>query len=264
MNESVMWKVTGTLPEIYEQVFVPAAMRRWATRLIDFLEMKHDQRILDIACGTGAATHLLAERCGYPGQVVGYDLSPEMLAIAQAKRPDTAIDWQLGDASHLPFLDESFEIVTCLFGFMFFEDRVANLREMYRVLAPGGQLAVLVWGAIERNPGFFAVAKGFGRHVSADASNSIRSSFVLGDIQQMQSIAAGADLRDASVQAISTLAHFPSVEFLVHGYGAMLQAEIDEATHSRLLNDIAVMLQAYLVPGGLVFPMEAILLHMRK
>lgn len=264
MSDPVKWRVTGTLPEIYEQVFVPATMCVWANRLVELLELKPGQQILDVACGTGAVTYLLAERNGNNGQIIGYDISPEMLAIAQAKQSNTNIEWQLGDASRFPFQDETFDVVTCQFGFMFFEDCVANLREMYRVLASGGQLVILVWGAIERNPGFLAVAEGFSHHVSAEAGNSIRGSFALGDSQQLRSLAAAVGFRDVNIQEVAAQAHFPSVERLVHGYGAMLQAVIDEATHMRLITDVTAILQSYVNPDGLVFPMEAILMQIQK
>lgn len=264
MTEHVKWSVTGTLPEIYEHVFVPATMRPWAYRLVDLLELKPGRRILDVACGTGAVTCLLAERNANNGRIIGYDLSPEMLAIARAKKTVSHIEWQLGDASRIPYQDESFDIVTCQFALMFFEDRVAVLREMYRVLASAGQLFVLVWGAIERNPGFFAAAEGFSHHVSADAGDSIRGSFALSDSQQVRALAAAAGFQDATIQEVAAQAHFPSVERLVHGYGAMLQAVIDEATYRRLISHVIAALQPYVNHDGLVFPMEAILMHIRK
>lgn len=264
MSQSAEWKVIGTFPEIYEQVFVPATMRAWANYLVNLVELKPGTRILDVACGTGVVTHQIAEHGGKTGQIVGYDINPEMLAIAQAKQSNTSIEWQLGDASRLPFQDESFDIVTCQFGLMFFEDRATNLREMYRVLAPGGQLAILVWGAIEHNPGFLAVAEGFRRHVSGEASDSIRGSFVLGDSQEMRSLADAAGFRDATIQEVAAEAHFPSVELLVDGYGAMLLSVIDEATYMRLITDVTAALQSYVDGKELVYPMEAILMQVRK
>lgn len=264
MNESRKWKVAGTLPEIYEQIFVPAAMLAWANRLVNLVELKPGLRILDVACGTGVVAHLFAERNGNNGQIVGYDINPEMLAIAHAKQSNSVIEWRLGDASRMPFEDKSFDIVACQFGLMFFEDRVTNLREMYRVLASGGQLAVLVWGAIDRNPGFLAVAEGFKHHVSIEASDSIRGSFILGDSQQMRSLAAAAGFSHANIQEVTAQAHFPSLELLVHGYGAMLQVVVDEATHKRLISDVTARLQSYVNQDGLDYPMEAILMYVRK
>ena len=66
-----------------------------------------------------------------------------MLAVARRLAP--GIDWQLGVAEALPFVDRSFDRVFCQFGLMFFDDRVAALREMRRVMKPGGRMHVAVW-----------------------------------------------------------------------------------------------------------------------
>lgn len=263
MSEKAKWKVTGTLPEVYEEVFVPAVVHMWVSHLADRVDLKTVKSVLDVACGTGVVTHQFADRMNGAGKIIGYDISPEMLAIATSNAND-GIEWRLGDAMSLPFPNDFFDVVTCQFGLMFFEDRVKGLREMYRVLAPQGQLLVLVWGAIEQNLGFFAVAEGFRRHVSVDASESIRGSFTLGDRQQVRSLADAAGFQNAVITQVTAQAHFPSVETLVHGYGALLQPPIDETTQLELLAEITTTLQSYVHHEGLVFPMEAILMHVRK
>lgn len=264
MSEGVKWKVTGTGPEVYEQVFVPAVMQTWANRLVDLAKARSGVRILDVACGSGVVTHLFAEHVGKMGQIVGYDINPDMIAIAQAKQRDAAIEWRQGNALELPFQDGAFDIVTCQHGLMFFEDRVRGLQEMHRVLAPGGSLLVLVWGPIEDNPGFLAAAEGFGRYAGIEPGNSIRGMFVLGDIRQMRSLAEAAGFRDAVIETVAAQAHFPSVEDFVHGFGALMQPPIDEATQLELLTEIATALQPYVNHDGLVFPMETILMHIWK
>lgn len=264
MSENARWKVTGTGPEVYEQVFVPAVMQTWANQLVDLAKVSPDTRILDVACGSGVVTHLFAGHIGKAGQIVGYDINPDMIAIAQAKQPGAAIEWRLGNALELPFQDGSFDIVTCQHGLMFFEDRVKGLQEMYRVLAPGGKLLVLAWGPIEDNSGFLIAAEGFGRHAGIEAGNSIRGMFVLGDIRQMRSLAEAAGFRDAVVKTVAAQAHFPSVEDFVHGFGALIQPPIDEATQFALLAEITTALQPCMTHDGLVYPMEAILMHVRK
>ena len=264
MSEGVKWKVTGTGPEVYEQVFVPAVMQTWANRLVELATSRPGARILDVACGSGVVTHLFAGHIGKTGQIVGYDINPEMIAIAQAKQPDTGIEWRQGNALEMPFQDGTFDIVTCQHGLMFFEDRVRGLQEMYRVLAPGGQLLVLVWGSIEDNPGFLFAAEGFGRYAGIEAGNSIRGMFVLGDVRQMRSLAEAASFRDAVVKPVAVQAHFPSVEDFVHGFGALIQPPIDEATQLELLAEITTTLQPYVNHEGLTFPIEAILMQVRK
>lgn len=264
MSESAKWKVTGTGPEVYEQVFVPAVMQTWANQLVNLAKTSRGTRILDVACGSGVVTHLFAGRVSKTGQIVGYDINPDMIAIAQGKQPDAAIEWRQGNAIELPFQDGSFDIVTCQHGLMFFEDRVKGLQEMYRVLAPGGKLLVLVWGPIEDNSGFLTAAEGFGRYAGIEAGNSIRGMFVLGDIRQMRSLAEAAGFRDAVVKTVSAQAHFPSIEDFIHGFGVLMQLSITEAAQLELLTQITTTLQSYVNHQGLTFPIEAILMQVRK
>lgn len=83
--------------------------------------------------------------------MLGLDACPEILAVARRKHPD--VEWHDERAESLPFADASFDAVVSQFGLMFFDDRVAALREMQRVLQPGGHLAVAVCDALGHSPG---------------------------------------------------------------------------------------------------------------
>ncbi|WP_261664783.1 bifunctional demethylmenaquinone methyltransferase/2-methoxy-6-polyprenyl-1,4-benzoquinol methylase UbiE [Deinococcus sp. Marseille-Q6407] len=105
---------------------------------------KAPRRVLDIATGTGDFALELKRRAPY-AEVTGSDFVPEMLELARAKGRQTGlkVTWEEGDALHLPYPDASFDAVTCAFGFRNFSDYERGLAEMYRVLAPGGRLAIL-------------------------------------------------------------------------------------------------------------------------
>ena len=102
-------------------------------------------RVLDVACGTGdMVLELVRQGCS----VTGVDLSGEMLAIArqktmQAHCQQLTIDYQPADAEHLPFPDAAFDAVTCAFGVRNFVHLDQGLKEMLRVLKPGGRLVIL-------------------------------------------------------------------------------------------------------------------------
>lgn len=122
MSESNDWNVRGSGAEIYETVFVPAMMGEWASKAIAAAHPGSGERVLDIACGTGALTRLAAKSVGPQGRIVGLDLDSEMLAIAREIAHDPTgsapIEWRMGDASALPFEDEFFDVVFCAFGLM--------------------------------------------------------------------------------------------------------------------------------------------------
>jgi demethylmenaquinone methyltransferase / 2-methoxy-6-polyprenyl-1,4-benzoquinol methylase len=111
--------------------------RRWR-RLAAEAVVKDGDRVLDACCGTGDLA-LAAARAG--GAVTGADFSEEMLVRARRKGPE--LEWVLADATALPFEDESFDVVTVGFGIRNLEHLEAGLRELARVLAPGGRLGCL-------------------------------------------------------------------------------------------------------------------------
>ena len=138
--------------EMYDEQFVPALFSAWAPMLCDATSIGPSQRVLDVACGTGALALEVAGRVRPGGAVVGLDANPEMLAVARRKRAD--VEWHEGRAESLPLEDACFDAVVSQFGLMFVDDRVIALREMQRVLRPGGRLAAAVCGALEHSPGY--------------------------------------------------------------------------------------------------------------
>jgi demethylmenaquinone methyltransferase/2-methoxy-6-polyprenyl-1,4-benzoquinol methylase len=98
-------------------------------------------RVLDVCCGTGDLALASRRLLGSTGQVTGLDFSERMLE--RARRKSTDVDWVRGDALALPFADGSFDAATVGFGVRNLADLEAGLRELRRVLRPGGRLAVL-------------------------------------------------------------------------------------------------------------------------
>jgi demethylmenaquinone methyltransferase/2-methoxy-6-polyprenyl-1,4-benzoquinol methylase len=111
--------------------------RKWR-RLTAEAVVRPGDRVVDACCGTGDLA-LAAARAG--GRVTGVDFSAEMLARAERKAPE--FDWVQADAAALPFPDESFETATVGFGIRNLADLEAGLRELARVLVPGGRLGCL-------------------------------------------------------------------------------------------------------------------------
>ena len=94
-------QITGTPAEIYEQHMVPAIFVRWAPDLVEAAGVWAGDRALDVACGTGVVTRLLAERVGPAGTVVGLDINPEMLAVA--RRRGAAAEHRVGGGQRRPY-----------------------------------------------------------------------------------------------------------------------------------------------------------------
>ncbi len=108
--------------------------------LLAHLPIASGHRLLDVACGTGIVAREAAYMIGTKGAITGFDLDEEMLRIARQEAPtrSTHLEWRHGDAQHLPFPDDHFNIVVCQQGLQFFQDKLSALTEMHRVLEPGG------------------------------------------------------------------------------------------------------------------------------
>src|SRR5262245_26258918 len=142
---------TSSLPELYERFLVEPLFRPFAQELLDRIALAPNDRLLDLACGTGIVVRLAQHTLGDRGRLVGVDASPAMLAVARSVAP--AIDWRQGDAARLPVAaDETFEVVTCHQGLEFFPDKPSAMREARRVLAPGGRLAIGTWLPVDDVP----------------------------------------------------------------------------------------------------------------
>jgi ubiquinone/menaquinone biosynthesis C-methylase UbiE len=146
--------------QIYEDVLVPRLFTPWARVLLDGLHPQPGEAVLDVACGPGSVAQLAAIAVGRGGRVSGVDLSPAMLAIAQAKPiiPDAApIHYQEAPADRLPVADADFDLVVCQQGLQFFSHPTTALGEMRRALRTGGRVGIAVWAKIEQAPPFAAL-----------------------------------------------------------------------------------------------------------
>jgi ubiquinone/menaquinone biosynthesis C-methylase UbiE len=131
---------------------VPFRFRPWAGELLDRVRLSSGMRLLDIACGTGIVARVVAERMQGTGSIAGIDMNPAMIEVGRrvAAEENITIDWHIGKAESLPFPDRSFDVVTIQQGLQFFPDKPAALRECFRVLVPGGTLAVGIWSSLEK------------------------------------------------------------------------------------------------------------------
>ncbi len=126
--------------------------RRWKRRLVALAAPPPGARALDVACGTGDMALELARRVGPGGEVVGCDFSEGMLELARAKAADAGaqagaslapLRFEWGNALELPYRDDEFAAATVGFGVRNFSDLERGLRELVRVVRPGGRVVIL-------------------------------------------------------------------------------------------------------------------------
>jgi demethylmenaquinone methyltransferase / 2-methoxy-6-polyprenyl-1,4-benzoquinol methylase len=116
---------------------------RWRARAADLAAVGPGSRVLDVATGTGDLAIELAERVAPDGEVVAVDFAQRMLELAREKAGSRPIRFELANALALPFADGEFDAATVGFGARNFSDLEQGLREIVRVVRPGGRVVVL-------------------------------------------------------------------------------------------------------------------------
>ncbi len=261
MGEQSGWQLGSvSVAEACERYMMSAFGNAWGQDLVEVAAPGTGQRVLDVACGTGAVARAAAGRVGATGHVVGIDLNPAMLAMAHDDGPP--IEWREANATALPFADATFDLVCCHQGLQFFPDRSAALREMRRVLVPGGRLALGVWRRLEHQPFYAALTDALERHVSAQAAASLRAAFTLGEAQELRALIADAGFRELHMRIRSRLTRWPSLEDYVFGYlaGAPMApavAALDDTARKAMLGHITTLLASYVDDDGLAAPWES-------
>lgn len=188
--------------ENYEKHIVTYMTGPCAALLVELADPRPGERVLDVACGTGIVARRVAPRVGCCGTVVGVDINPAMLAVARSlPAPDGAIiDWRKSSALALPLDDNAFDLVLCQHGLQFFPDRVAALREMYRVLRPGGRAAICVWRSIEHHPRGQLIWEALA-HRFATSVSILLPFFNLGDASELEALLEAARFTDVTITA---------------------------------------------------------------
>jgi ubiquinone/menaquinone biosynthesis C-methylase UbiE len=118
-------------------------------RTVERLDLKWDSTVLDVGCGTGASALPAAEVVGPSGSVLGVDLAEKLLERARAKaaqRQLQNVEFRLGDMTNLGLPDGHFDAVVSVFSVFFVPDMEGLVRELWRMVKPGGQLAITTWG----------------------------------------------------------------------------------------------------------------------
>lgn len=257
MSELSLQELKSTASN-YHDLMVPALFEKRAEQVVNEAKIKPGDKVLDVACGTGVLARAAAERTGYNGFVTGLDLNPGMLAVAENISP--GIKWLEGKAEDLPWEDHSFDVVISQFGLMFFEDKQAALREMFRVLKPEGRLVVAVFDSLENIPGYKALTKIFGEVAGEEVSRALEFPFSLGDTRQLKSLCTKSGLASAEIATHNNNVRFPDVQTMVladvKGWFPLAGITLDNQQIDEVINQAKSDLKEYISHDGSIdFPM---------
>src|SRR6185369_13294944 len=132
--------------------FDAAPLAFWARtgqRAVERLALRPGDHVLDVCCGSGASAIPAAQAVGPEGRVIGVDLTDPLLALARAKAQAAGLrqaEFRRADMTALGFPDGHFDAVVCVFGIFFVPDMERQVAELWRMVRPGGQLAITTWG----------------------------------------------------------------------------------------------------------------------
>jgi SAM-dependent methyltransferase len=252
----------------YEKNAVTYTTGPFAAFLLGRAAPRPGERVLDLACGTGAVARQVAPLVGPRGAVTGVDLNPAMLAVARSlPAPDgAAVDWREGDAQSLPLPDASFDLALCQAGLQFVPDKAAAAREIYRVLRPGGRFAVSAWRSLDYLPASLLIWGAVARRLQT-TPYALSAAWALGDPALLRALLEEAGFREVALDVQDYTVREPreaqlikrilsSIAGVLPAIGALSPVERD-ALAAEVEDDIAPALAAFVVGDEQLYPMSA-------
>jgi len=236
----------------------------------------HDgQSVLDVAGGAGEPSLTIAERVGPNGSVTCTDAVAEMVEAARheaSRRGLKNVQFQQCTADSLPFPDNSFDVVVSRLGAMFFLDAVGAMREMLRVLKPGGSLTFAVWYKSDVNPFCYLVSGVMDQHVKAaeadpNAPNAFRFA-ELGKLAGVMKEAGAIDVRDEivsfDIEAPLSALEFWTMRSQTSDTLREKLAKLPAAEQSQIAEEVQQAVKDFFPDNRMKFPTQMLIATGRK
>ena len=260
MSELSGYQVSGSGARMYEK-YSTLFMRQFVPDLLEIAALKPGERVLDLACGTGVVARQAAAIVGLAGQITGLDINAGMLAVARGITPELGapITWVEGSAVSMSLPSASFGVILCQQGLQFFPDRAAALREMLRVLAQDGRIAVSVWKS--PSPYNDAVGEALDRFADADIAVKYRDARIVPGADTLRELIAAAGFRKVEIHPRTVTIHVPEIEKFVLGHlsgspVAKAITNLGEKDRFAFARRVKESLQRYARGDGVAYPDE--------
>jgi SAM-dependent methyltransferase len=202
----------------YQDVSVPWILGPFGEALVELAEPRRGEAVLDLGCGTGAATRPAAAAVGRTGRVVGLDLNVGMLEVARNLDPvevdpdggePATIEWLEASAEAIPLPNATFDLVIAGQSLQFPPDTTAVAAGIRRVLRPGGRLAATVWRNPSASPFYAAEVEAIAARLGVEAAEAFGAGFRMADPAVLVEALQGAGLEDVDVGRIDLILDLP-------------------------------------------------------
>ena len=203
----------------YQDVSVPWILGPFGEALVEWAAPGRGDALLDLGCGTGAATRPAALAVGRSGRVVGLDLNVGMLEVARnldaepetqtAGETSAVIEWLEASAEAIPLANATFDLVIAGQSLQFPPDTAAVATEIRRVLKPGGRLAATVWRAPSASPFYAAEIEAIAARLGVEAAGAFGAGFRLADPTVLVEALTSAGLEDVDAGRIDLILDLP-------------------------------------------------------
>jgi len=208
-------RFVGPIPELYDRHLGPVLFEPYARDLAARMPSTA-RRILEIAAGTGRVTRHLLAGLAPGGDLVATDLNEPMLVEARHRLPaDPRLHWQAADAQALPFAAATFDVVACQFGLMFVPDKELAVREIRRVLKPGGTVLLSTWDDLAKNPASDALHELAFAALPENPPMFMRTPFSMSDAAALPALFSG--FASARVETVAQIADASSASDFATG-----------------------------------------------
>jgi SAM-dependent methyltransferase len=227
-------------------------------------------RVLDAGCGSGRLTVALATA---GAAVTGIDTNAGQLAEAERRSDEAGVELTLLEAdldAPLPFADASFDAVTSRLALMAASDPVATLRELRRVLEPGGRIVTVLWGSPDENPWFAEPRAAIGTVLGADRAAFARAFGKLGDLEEAAGVHRAAELVEVEADFVRGVREASDAEAYwrelsaENGHFRRVSESLDETKTGALTEELSRRLAPFRTVDHLALPRTQVLVRARR
>ncbi len=238
-------------------------LTRCAQQTVSMADPQVGGHVLDVACGGGAATEILAERVGTTGKVLGVDLAEKMTLHASERLTNQGVTnatFALMDMERLDLPDDSQDTVTCVLGLMYAAGTLAAVKAMGRVVKSGGRCAIAVWGRRDQC-GWSEVFPIIDRRVTTEVCPMF---FAMSVDQALVFAFDMAGFKDIREERLSEVLRFPDAEsvcmaMFAGGPAALAYSRFDDDTRDEVHSELLACVEPYRVGDSYDIPGEFVL-----